>query len=672
MNSKSPTLTAQQARDVYIQSRISRRTLANKSIIQANLPALEFPDTLPNDAGNEVNLIPTAMLSDPLKSILPTAWQGGVPAEFKVFVDDDEENPVHSDSYETMPSFPLDFNIPPDRFLTQGIYNVRYRIQTRGALEDSDNTVFTVDRDDPQRNNEPDQLELTTDRINLKYLDDNGGLPFSIPAFSYARPGDYCIIYMKKPGMGEETEVLRTPARPVAGFDPTAPTTGTIPRNQFVDDNNDPLFSDGTVELSYLAMSRAGNQTKRPLVTSVQMAFLPEPSGLQLAVIPLAAEAPALIDRADAILGVTVQAPQFQNHQPTDVVVFKWGNRIFDRVTVGALPSWPIESSVLGYPILIAEGDSAGEGPKDVVVTYSVVRGLLTYDPASSVSTSVNLVIPGPENPDPGPENPALGTVTVRGGGTDPVDNEIRVADKNLPVTVTLPLLSPALPADDVLEVVWNGKPTGATYTVTGGEETEFSITVPYSVVEEHGDNPAMPVQMSLTSGDLDVPPGNVPVTVATNVKVDTFELGALTPPTFPDKVRPPFNSIGCGEKIWEGARFKVEGDAVNFTDKDTVTVHWEGRVSEADDTVIPDTKGSQDFILTAEQAAQGFEHRIPFQDFLDKVADAEGIMVAWYHLTKVSGANAPSEEIFVYPSYTTPSGCKCTDADICSVVAKR
>lgn len=671
MNSRVFNLNAQQTREAYIQEKITRRIKASRSISQRNLPSLEFPDALPNDEGNETNLIPTSMLSEPVTAVISESWQGGVPAEVNVFLNNNESQPIFSQTYTTLPTFPLEIKIDPNDFAGQGVYDVRYRVQTRGAPEDSDNTVFTVDREDPNRNNEPKPLELDTDRLNLDYLKTNNGLPFSIPAFDYPRPGDYCIVFMKKTGL-PEAEVFRTPARPVAGFDPAAPTTGIIPLEKFIDANEDPLFPDGTLEFSYLARSRAGNEAKRPEPTFVQMAFLPEPTGLQLAVIPLATEAEPLIDRADAILGVTVQIPEFQNWQSTDKVTIRWGTRNLTSFDVGPAPSFPLESADVPYPTLKAEGSADGEGPKDVEINYTIVRGLLAFPPPGPTSTSVDLRIPGPENPDPGPENPALGTVTVLGGGDSPETNKIRVADKNLPVTVTLPQLSTPLPADDVLEVIWNGKKTGATYTITGSETDGYSITVPYSVVEEHGDGLAIPIQMSLTSGDSTVPPDNVPVTVATPVEVDTFEIGTLIPPTFPDKVRPPFNSIGCSEKIWEGARFKVEGDAVNFGKDDTVTVHWEGHVAEDDDTLIDDTKGSDNVELTAEQAAQGFEHRIPFVGYLDKVADAGGIMVAWYHLTKSGGgADKASDVVFVYPSYTTPSGCKCTAEGVCEIAPK-
>jgi len=670
MNSRVFDLNAQQTREAYIQEKIAGRIKASRSIIQKNLPSLEFPDALPNDEGIETNLIPTNMLSEPVTAVIRDPWQGGVPAEVNVFLNDNEARPIFSQTYTTLPTFPLEIKIDPSDFASQGVYNVRYRVQTRGAPEDSDNTVFTVDREDPNRNNEPKPLELDTDRLNLAYLQANNGLPFTIPAFDYPRPGDYCIVFMKKRTGLPEEEVFRTPARPVAGFDPTVPTTGIIPLDKFIDANDDPLFPDGTLEFSYLATSRAGNEAKRPEPTFVQMAFLPEPSGLQLAVIPLATEASPLIDRADAILGVTVQIREFQNWQPTDKVVIRWGTRTLPSFDIGPLPSFPLESAVVAYPTLKAEGSAAGEGPKSVEISYTIVRGLLTFTPPGPTSTSVDLRIPGPENPDPGPENPALGKVTVLGGGASPEANKIRVEDKNKPITVTLPLLSPPLPANDVLEVIWNGKKTGATYKTTGGETDDYSITVPYDVVDQDG--PAIPVQMSLTSGDPTVPPDNVPVTVATPVEVNTFEIGTLIPPTFPDKVRPPFNSIGCNEKIWEGARFKVEGDAVNFAANDTVTVHWEGHVAADDDTLIPDTKGSHDVQLTAEQAAQGFEHHIPFTDYLDKVADAGGIMVAWYHLTKSGVGGKPSDEVSVYPSYTTPSGCKCTAAGICRIAAKQ
>lgn len=670
MNSKTQNLTAQQAREAYREAKITRRIQANRSIIQANLPALDFPNALPNEEGTEENLIPTKDLSSPVTARLPSTWEGAGPATLDVFLDRNEADPIASNTYPNPPMFPLTFEIGPERFTTAGEYTVTYRVTTRAAVEDSDPYRFTVDREDPNRNNEPPALQLDTDRITLDYLTINDGLPFSIPAFDNARPGDYCAIFMTAPHIPEK-EVFTTPARPVDNFDSTDPTTGTIPKNQFVNNNGDPLFTDGTVRLSYLAYSRAGNEAKRPKPTDVQMAFLPEPSGLQPAIIPLAAETPPLIDRADAILGVTVDIPEFQNHLPTDEVIISWGTNTSIRFPVGAQPRFPLRSSPVVYPTLIAEGDATGEGPKEVEVTYSIVRGMLGYSPASATLTNVDLRIPGPENPEPGPENPALGSVTVR-GGTTTEDNQILVADIGQEVTVTLPILTPPLAENDVLEVIWNGEATGDTYRITGTETDPFTITIPFDVVSKHGDGPAIPVQMSLTSGNPEFPEDNVPLTVETNVLVDTFQLGELTPPSFPDKKAPPFDSIGCGEEIWNGARFKVEGDPVNFAENDTVTVYWQGEVAEDNDEVIPGTEGSKIVTLTAEQVSNGFEERIPFVGGLQAVADADGIMVAWYHLQKTGTPHqAKSGEILVYPAYVTPSGCRCTAEGACPIAVK-
>lgn len=666
MTTNAPSLNAEQVREAYKLAKLERRRQAKQLIQRAELAALELPDALPNDEGVEDNLIPTDMLSVDLNAVIPSAWEADRASQLQVLLNDQDSRPIFEQTYPTLPTFPLNIAIPSREFQGPGGHRVRYRVTAGSGTELSGYTNFTVDRDDPNRGNMPDSLVLQTNQVTPEYLNTNDGLPFEINAFSYARPGDRANIYMIAPGNPDPVLVGTIAPRPVTGFDPSLPMTGTIAKDHFVDANGDPKFVDGTLSFYYLAYSRAGNETTKPLDTNISMAFQPLPTGLQNAVIPLALENPPLIDRADAILGVTVQIPAFNNHQPADQVVVTWGSRNVASFPVGSNPTFPLESPKIAYSTLLTEGGApGGEGPKDVVANYRIVRGLLEFPAPAAASTSVDLRIPGPVNPDPGPENPRLGSVTVRGGGTNPEDNKIRVADIGLPVSVTLPAYDPMVVGEE-LQVFWNKQPVpNASYTVVGGETT-FDIEVPYTFVAQEGDGPAIPVHIQLTSPDF--PPDNAPITVPTAVEVDTFEFGTLTPPSFPD-MNPTFQSLGCCERIWEGAKLRVAGDTQNFAAGDTVTVHWQGR-DFGTGTVIPDTTGNQPYQLTADQAANGFDHAINFIDVVMPIEDAGGQLYAWYVIAKAGGPSATADEVDVYAVSTMPGRCRCIAEGVCDTSA--
>ncbi len=653
--------SGEQLRRTVQLARQERLRQQNRDIGTRALSAIVLPDALPNDEGTEENLIETAKLSEDLNAQISTAWNGTGRSRLRVYFNEGT-TPFFSQDYETTPSFPLAFTLPSSNFQSDGVYSLHYTLQNNAGLEESDRITFTVDKTDPNRNITPAALRFNTDRIDLQYLTDNNGLPFTLPVFSRPLPGDRADIFLLPPNGASAVLVAQIPARPVAGFDPTTPMGGIIAKDKFVDANGDPVYPDGVLQFYYFAYSRAGNETRRPADSILSVAFKPLPTGLADPVIPLAVETTPLIDRADAIVGVNVQIPAFTNHQPNDEITVIWGSRSLAPFKVGTNPVFPLESPLIPYTTLLSEGTETGEGPKDVTATYRVLRGLLPFTPPAGATTEVDLRIPGPENPGPGPENPALGELKVFGGGPSPEENKIRVEDINLPVSVRLPAYAP-LTAGEVLQVFWNDKEVpSASHTVIG-DETEFDIEVPFAFVAAQGDGPRIPVYIQLTSPAL--PPGNAPTTVKIYVEVDTFQLGAMTPAAFPD-MDDFFMSIGCCERIWEGAKLQVLGDPVNFSKDDTITVYWQGRAT--DDSEIPDTSGSEVFTLTEQQATDGFEYRIAFSEFVQPIADVDGQLHAWYTLKKTGGQTATADPVNTGVAYVMPSGCKCTAAGACDI----
>lgn len=663
MTTNAPSLNAEQVREAYKLSQLERRRQANQRIQQNQLAPIVLIDTLPNGEGLEENLIPIEKLADDLKAQIPTAWSAPRRSILYVYLNDQDSSPIFEEEYATPPAFPLEISIPSRHFQSPGVHRVRYVVAANAATERSDYTRFTVDTTDPNRNVIPAPLALGTDQVTPEYLDVNDGLPFTIAPFTYPRAGDRAEIYMTPPGGVTAELVGEVPPQPV-GFDPLLPMTGIIAKDKFVNANDEPLFIDGTLSFYYLAYSRAGNQTRKPDETRISMAFLPQPDDLQNAVIPLATEAAPLIDRADAYEGVIVEIPEFTNYQPNDQVVVSWGEQSLSPFLIGSSPTFPLQSSFIPFATLLNEGSEVGEGPKDVTATYRIERGLLRFNPPAAVSTGVDLRSPGPVNPGPDPENPLLGIVTVLGGGSDPEANKIRLEDVGHPVSVTLPIYNPAVPGE-VLQVFWNKKEVpGAAYTVVGGE-SEFSITVPFDFVAQEGDGPTIPVYIKLTSPTL--PEGNAQLTVPTNVEVNTFEFDQLTPPSFPDINR--FQGLGCCERIWEGAKLRVAGDTRNFAAGDKVTVHWQGRDYDTG-AEIPDTTGSQDYPLSAEEASNGFDHTIDFDTVVMPVADVDGKVHAWYEITKAGGAHATTTEVDVEVAIRMPGGCRCIADGACDTGA--
>jgi len=669
MTGKIPALTAQQAREAYAKDKIARLTKANQSITRKALTLLTVPDALPNDEGFDDNLIPVEAMAAPLKVELASGWTG-YPAILKIYLDGDKEKPLLEQTYTSAPTFPLVTHVPQSAFQGDKLYSLKYLISTEADDQESDETIFTVNKDNPTFGNPGPAITFQTDHVTPEYLDDNSGLPFTIAQLINARAGDVCHIYIKGTNSLTPKKVYSTPPRiPV---NPPDGTAGTIPKSEFYNEEGDSIFADGPLEVTYVAVSRAGYEAQPSTPTTLQLVLLPAPANLQPAEVPFAADTEELIDRKDASLGVTVLIKAYDNPTPDDNISVYWGDtRIGGVINLGPELNFPLETDEVKYSDLVAQGDHAEDGelgPKNVDITWKIERHGAEYKVDQPTTVSVDLRIPGPENPDPGPENPKLGKVTVTGGGVPPVANKIRVEDIDKDVTVTLPLFEGST-AGDVLEVVWNGVPTGETHTIVG-DESLYTLTLPFSIVKNAGDNPRLPVQMRLIAGDDTIPGDNIPITYAQEVEVNTFVIGALTPPTIPDK-HPTFNSIGCRERIWEGARIAIAGDAVNFATDDTVTVHWEGHASESDTTVIEGSKGNEAHKLVGNEASQGFEIRIAFDPYLMMVGDvADAPMRVWYELAKTSGQKGESTKNWFRPSYVKPDGCKCTSEDACATPA--
>lgn len=135
----------------------------------------------------------------------------------------------------------------------------------------------------------------------------------------------------------------------------------------------------------------------------------------------------------------------------------------------------------------VAEG---GNGPKDVAVTYAIVRDGKDFPEPVGKTFSVNLTIPGPVNPEPDPDlgNPNLNELVLKGSTGD---NTLVEDDVGNEIDIDLTIYT-GFKDGDIVDLKWEGKvvpPPGGRYAVDGTEDPAFKIPfkLPSAIFEATG-----------------------------------------------------------------------------------------------------------------------------------------------------------------------------------------
>lgn len=179
------------------------------------LERVAVPDVLPDIPGGQANLLPVAVLSNPLRVIVPiwpiTDPREGEPESLKVIWDGDV---VDSDSWTgPIPADDLVREIPQNR-LADGQHWIKYLV-TNGSGDSSDSECYSVviDRTAPVLSAARGQLLVVEDPDEIEqggltdhYLDNHEDrLRVEIPLYDEPMPGDKILYYWdEEPDSDEE------------------------------------------------------------------------------------------------------------------------------------------------------------------------------------------------------------------------------------------------------------------------------------------------------------------------------------------------------------------------------------------------------------------------------------------------------------------------------------
>ncbi|WP_225774898.1 hypothetical protein [Pseudomonas sp. Marseille-Q5115] len=299
--------------------------------------------------------------------------------------------------------FPLQMEVPPDLLAREGPMALRVEITLLvGDIDYTDFVSFITDRTPPYEQATPPQAAVTPSPITDEALEDD--IVVTVPSYPARRSGDVCSLYWVRFGGSWPPPG----AEPILAGQPVPETgdiTFTVPAASIVDAGS------GSYVVSYVLADKAGNFSGFAQPRQVSVALGELATGLSAPRVPLAQESDDdVLVIADAIKGVVVEIPPFQNAAQGDAITLHWGQEVYEFVPSDwPFPGGPLEVHVPN-PVLQREyGEATGD--VDTEVAYEVVRGGLIMGSRQSTTIKVNFHVEGPTDPVegwPDPINEAL------------------------------------------------------------------------------------------------------------------------------------------------------------------------------------------------------------------------------------------------------------------------
>lgn len=386
---------------------------------------------------------------------------------------------------------------------------------------------------------------------------------------------------------------------------------------------------DGEWFVVYVLIDKAGNIGHVSKPTAAVVALGAMPANLKDPLVPLAAD--GMVDRLDAMLGVQVQVPEFDNWKATDEVSVAWGNSPLGRRTIGQGQTFPLFFNV-SLEVLRREYGTPAQGTREITVEYEVLRG---GKPRGDRNTTVDVnfetfgpVDPGTD-PDPhwpDPVNPLLPLCTVYGEGSSQ-PNVLLPSHDGKDATLHVKLYE-GLAENDLMDFFWEGTLIAeASYTVkaTDNKDDPLVRTIPWRYIHATG-NGAMDVHYQLTR--VDVP--NKPTSADQRVAVSAIVV-------HPDE--PEFqgiNNVGwlaCqalvdpdNPQLPPAVRVKIgDLDQYGLKDGDKVTLNWKLLHAQTGNEEVLDWQ--QEVTLGTQYPVSGFIWRVePYEDYILPLYDFDAV----------------------------------------------
>lgn len=507
----------------------------------------------------------------------------------------------------------FEMNLPAKETATPGPFRLTYIVEYGGNRNTSDVFEFFIDTVAPNHGAPGDEAvppdEIVEGVLTREILDDLGDITMTIPMPDDIRQGDIYTAYYGKSDPAIVADFF------TVGEDSTAPIELVIKKTDIE------AWGEGAFIFYCKFADRVGNvgPSSKPFQFDVRLT--PAPSGLQPPLVPENDD--GLVDLKDAYPDVGVVIPTFSNGQPNDVarVAFN-GKPQADRPTDGT------SEVIIDVPYRdVAEG---GDGPKDVLVTYAIVRNGNPFPETTGLTIKVDLSIPGPTNPEPDPDkgNPNLVALVVKGSTAD---NTLVEADVDTLVDIDLPIPDLAdLKVGDIFDLIYDGKAVAAPngrYIVVGTEADDFKI--PFKLPSDdfvaagNGKKIARYVISNPANGSNTNP--SVPT------EVDAYVIPVSLPdPVIQNLYTNPVNIVylNCSSLrdiavVGKAAIVRVAGGS-SLVAGLILDFKWAGTPLPGGDP-IPDYTFSKE--LQGNEHTAGFEVYLPFNAALRPITDGRGVI---------------------------------------------
>lgn len=492
--------------------------------------------------------------------------------------------------------FPIVMVLDPIHLQPDGPMLVRYYHKGWNVGDDegsfSPAVPLIVDTTPPWEGKMPGAPELPDVDITDDYLDQNDpdGAPWTLPAYADFQAGDKVYYWWLNHLPADPGELPYEQAVVT-----TVPMTLHVPRDLVEE------VGDGGCVLIYVLEDEAGNRSGTSGYTRARVALGALPANLLTPFMPQVTPEKDWIGLDDAVEGVEIAIPEFDNWKSTDEVWITWGSTTYQPQPIGTPPGFPLYYGI-AWETLQRE---YGNATDDVLVTFSyrIKRGDVVF-PSPTATVNLNLSLPGPVYPElPDPENPALALAVVR-GATSGVDNELRPEDNNQDADLEFVMYAPVT-ADEIIDFYWGATLVEtARYKVAGTEQPGdlIEVKIPWAIIEAGQNNDDLKVHYRI--GHPDSP--NEQRSGMTSVKVNAI---IITPeaPTFPDAILIGDKlMLNCGALVDNKDYLRVEvPDLSAYLEAgDPITLTWTPYRGMNKEELIPEAVQEDIHTLLAEEVS--------------------------------------------------------------------
>lgn len=594
-----------------IKMKVLRRSL------RADPPIPKVLDLLPAIPGDDVEKLPLDKQGEIVQVVIEglVLEPGTVPGDVIICLVKDGFPVSQFVDVPVPPHAAFTLDLPARETSTPGFYNLGCVIYYGTNPSYSGQSTFVIDDVAPNHGIKGVAPRLPSDMggkvITRNYLDSHGGVTITIPSPSDRRTNDIAYVFLGDSLPGTKVAQVVVPDSSVSTI------TATILKADIE------AGGEGTRIIFYEWEDRVGNRGPASVPVEVVVQLSISPSNLKPP--KIVEHDDGLIDKDDAYPDVAVTIDVFDNGLRGDAVVVIWDG--FEQRPVATDGTTPVIVDV-PYADIAARGD----GPRDVRVTYAIVRNGVRFVEPIGATVKIDVSVPGPVDPGVDPEigNPRLVPVVVK-GQVSPA-NQLREEDIDQTVTATVVVI-PEGKYGDVVSLYWNNLPVPGVdgkYDVTGAEDPadEMEFKIPWDMIKASGNNNKVPVHYVVTN--LTSPNSNPSLRQLVDVYI--FEVTLPKPEILYLSTNPvgrKFLDCSSLRDIPEAggvvAVVSVAVDPANPVLEEGMVLNfvWKGTTFPPGSPPVPDFLFSK--TLNADDAARGFVVYLPFQAALKPIKDGEG-----------------------------------------------